>query len=106
MNYDLNNYQTEALSFRLPSADSSYALLNLGGEVGELYSLLAKGIRDGRQADYAVNVKKELGDILWCLAAVAADHRLTLADLAQGNIDKLTARKKNNTLTGSGANRE
>lgn len=105
MNYDLNNYQDEAMGFRLPSADSSYAILNLGGEVGELYSLFAKGIRDGRGADYAVNVKKELGDILWHVAAIAADHGIPLTEIASCNIEKLTKRKKNNTLTGSGDNR-
>ena len=106
MNYDLNNYQHEAMGFRLPSADITYAVLNLAGEVGELYSLFAKGIRDGRQEDFAVNVKKELGDILWCLTAVANDHGFDLEEIAEGNIAKLTARKKNNTLTGSGDNRE
>ncbi len=32
----MNDYQAEAMSFRLPTADNYYALLNIAGEVGEL----------------------------------------------------------------------
>lgn len=100
--YYLNSYQNDALSFRMESASPLYAMLNLAGEVGELHSLLAKGIRDGRKMDFDLNVKKELGDILWCVAAIAEDHGYTLEDIALGNISKLTNRKTNNTITGSG----
>ena len=95
------------MSFRLPTATPTYALLNLSGEVGELHSLIAKAIRDGvkDRHDHIYNIKKELGDILWCLTAVAVDAGFTLEDVADLNIDKLTARKANNTLTGSGDNR-
>jgi NTP pyrophosphatase (non-canonical NTP hydrolase) len=55
--------------------------------------------------DYDQNVKKELGDILWNVAAVALDHGYTLEDIAAGNIVKLSGRKDNNTIQGSGDNR-
>ena len=96
----------KAMSFRLPSANSEYALLNLAGEVGELLSLEAKLIRDGASfGDHRTNVRKELGDILWCLTAVADDYNLDLSEIAQTNIDKLTSRKANNTIKGSGDDR-
>jgi len=101
----LNDYQAEAMSFRLPSATPDYALFNLSGEVGELHSLIAKAIRDGAKFDFELQVKKELGDILWCLSAVAADYGYTLEDVAQSNINKLSKRKVDGTLTGSGDNR-
>jgi hypothetical protein len=44
---DLNEYQREALSFRLSTADSLYAQLGLAGEVGELLGAIAKCRRDG-----------------------------------------------------------
>ena len=101
----LNDYQAEAMSFRLHSATSDYALFNLSGEVGELHSLIAKAIRDGAKFDFELQVKKELGDVLWCLAAVAADYGYTLEDVAQSNINKLSKRKDVGTLQGSGNDR-
>lgn len=101
----LNDYQAEAMGFRLPSATPEYALINLSGEVGELHSLIAKAIRDGAKYEFEMNVKKELGDILWCLSAVAADYGWTLEDVAASNINKLSQRKDNRTIQGSGDNR-
>lgn len=101
----LNDYQVEAMGFRLPSATPDYALFNLSGEVGELHSLIAKAIRDGAKFDFELQVKKELGDILWCLTAVAMDYGYTLEDVAQSNINKLSKRKQEGTITGSGDNR-
>ena len=101
----LNDYQAEAMGFRLPSATPEYALINLSGEVGELHSLIAKAIRDGAKYEFEMNVKKELGDILWCLSAVAADYGWTLEDVAASNINKLSQRKDNGTIQGSGDNR-
>jgi NTP pyrophosphatase (non-canonical NTP hydrolase) len=103
---NFTQYQTEAMSFRLKSADDIYALMNLAGEVGELLSLEAKGRRDGYNlADYKENLKKELGDILWCVAAIAEDNCLDLEEIAIGNIVKLTSRKARNVIQGNGDNR-
>lgn len=102
---NLNDYQAEAMSFRLETATPLYALLNLAGEVGELNSLLAKSIRDGVKTDHQLNIRKELGDILWSVAAVAIDNGFTLEEVAMGNIAKLSQRKTNNTLQGSGDER-
>lgn len=100
-----NEYQHEAMGFRLPTADGTYAQLNLAGEVGELLSLIAKARRDGPKADYRVNVLKELGDIVWSVAAIAADHGYSLQDVADANLDKLSSRSQRGVLTGSGDNR-
>jgi NTP pyrophosphatase (non-canonical NTP hydrolase) len=105
MNKTLNDYQAAAMSVRLESADAAYAVLGLAGEVGEVYSLAAKAIRDGKKFDYDQNIKKELGDVLWFIAAIAADNGFTLEDVAQSNINKLFKRKEDGTLQGSGDNR-
>jgi NTP pyrophosphatase (non-canonical NTP hydrolase) len=102
---NLNEYQKKAMSFRMDTATSLYAILNLGGEVGELYSLLAKATRDGAKEDFDEQLKKELGDILWHVAAVAIDYGFTLDDVAETNINKLSSRKARNVITGSGDNR-
>lgn len=105
MNYTLNDYQIEAQAVRLPSAGPMYALYGLSGEVGELHSLVAKAIRDGRKFTYDSDMRKELGDVLWFVSAIAADHGFTLEEVALTNIQKLTSRKERGTLHGSGDNR-
>jgi NTP pyrophosphatase (non-canonical NTP hydrolase) len=101
---DLNEYQREALGFRLSTADSLYAQLGLAGEVGELLGAIAKCRRDGKTLD-VLNVKKELGDVLWFVAAIADDFGLTLASVADGNVAKLYGRSVRGTLQGSGDDR-
>lgn len=102
---DFNEYQSKCGDTRLPSSTTNYFVINLPGEVGELCSLIAKGIRDGRKFDYDINVKKELGDILYHVAVLAGDHGYTLEDIAISNIQKLSKRKEAGTLQGSGDNR-
>jgi NTP pyrophosphatase (non-canonical NTP hydrolase) len=103
---NFTEYQREAMAFRLPSANSEYALLNLAGEVGELLSAEAKLIRDGANLDsHRKNVVKELGDILWCITAIADDYNVALVSVAEANIEKLIGRKANNTIKGSGDDR-
>ena len=105
MSYTLDAYQNQAGMVRLPSATTEYLFHGLPGEVGELSSLHAKSIRDGRKFDYDVNVKKELGDVLWFVAMLAADHGYTLSEVAEANVLKLNKRKTEGVLQGSGDNR-
>ena len=105
---NLNEYQHEAMSFRMETADESYALFGLVGEVGELFSFIAKIVRDTptltdeQVRDY---VKKELGDILWMISAIADDNDLSMSEVAEGNIQKLSSRKERGTIQGSGDDR-
>jgi NTP pyrophosphatase (non-canonical NTP hydrolase) len=104
-------YQVAAMSTRLPSADETYAVLGLAGEVGELHSAIAKHIRDGDldDADQIValqnNVAKELGDILWFIAAIADDFNISLSTIATMNLKKLAKRQAEGSLGGSGDER-
>jgi NTP pyrophosphatase (non-canonical NTP hydrolase) len=54
--------------------------------------------------DYA-HIRKELGDILWFVAAIAEDHGMSLASVAEGNITKLSSRHARGTIQGSGDDR-
>lgn len=101
----LDDYQQEAMNFRLATADTMYALLNLSAEVGELHSLIAKAVRDGIKDMHEENVQKELGDILWMVAAIAKDYNMSLAEIAAKNLDKLTSRQARNTIQGEGDDR-
>jgi NTP pyrophosphatase (non-canonical NTP hydrolase) len=99
-----NEYQKEASSFALASARmDAYLFPGLVGEVGELCSLYAKGIRDG-QSDPS-QFPKELGDILWFVALLAESRGYTLEYIAKTNIEKLASRKARNTIGGSGDDR-
>ena len=103
----LDQYQIEAMKLRLPTADREYALLNLAAEAGEVVGKAAKHRRDGGDVDeYNTFIKKELGDVMWQVAAVAKDHGLTLSEICIHNLQKLWGRKDNGTLQGSGDNRQ
>ena len=102
----MNSYQIQAMSFRTATADEAYALLNLAAEAGEVLGKVAKHIRDGGDEEaLRQNIKKELGDVMWMVAAVAADFDLTLSEICEHNIEKLNSRKERNVITGSGDNR-
>ena len=103
---NIDTYQKEAMKLRLDTADREYALLNLVAEAGEVAGKAAKRRRDGGDVDaYNLAIKKELGDVMWQVAAVAADHGFTLSEVCQHNLQKLWVRKDNGTLQGSGDNR-
>lgn len=101
---ELDYYQNQAENSRLPSADTEYLLLGLIGEVGEVYSLLAKNIRDETDLDQDA-LKKELGDCLWFIATICNDFGLNLNDVAKANLEKLLSRKLRGKLNGSGDER-
>lgn len=100
---NLDQYQRSAMTFRLPTADREYALLNLFAEAGEVAGKAAKHRRDGGDVDeYNMHIKKELGDVMWQVAAVAADHGFTLSEVCQHNLDKLSSRQQRDVIQGSG----
>lgn len=100
--YTFNQYQRDARGFRMDSANGVYALFNLAAEVGEVLSIEAKGIRDGYKDNYKEALAKELGDVLWHLAAIADDNGMDLEYIAAANIYKLNDRKQRNQIQGSG----
>lgn len=103
MNFD--EYQNKVWEYALPTAKTTqYLVPGLAGEVGELSSLFAKSQRDGHALDY-VSVSKELGDVLWFVSTLAFYHGLSLADIAESNMQKLESRQKRGVIGGSGDNR-
>lgn len=65
--------------------------MGLAGEVGETCDYLKKVICHGHKMDQD-HLKKELGDVLWYVAAIATEYSLNLDDVAKLNIDKLMKR--------------
>lgn len=80
-----------------------YLALKLNGEAGEVAEKIGKALR----GDYELRSKRqdillELGDVLWYLSQIARELDYSMTDVAQANLDKLAARKANNTLRGNG----
>ena len=85
-----------------------YPALGLGGEAGELLNKTKKIMRDhgGKITDEVrADLKKEIGDVLWYVAAFCDELGLDLDEVAQLNIDKLASRKSRGVITGSGDER-
>lgn len=103
--FDFDAYQAKAWRYALEtSRNKQYLLPGLAGEVGELLSLFAKNTRDGGELNGDA-VQKELGDVLWFVASIAYLHGISLADVAETNLNKLESRKQRGTLKGSGDER-
>lgn len=85
-----------------------YPALGLCGESGEVAEKIKKILRDknGKPSPEDIDgLKKELGDILWYISALAGEFELSLDDIAETNINKLASRKERNEIKGFGDNR-
>jgi NTP pyrophosphatase (non-canonical NTP hydrolase) len=109
MNFTEYQKEAAALAFYPQRGKNyKYAVLGLCGEAGEIANKVKKFDRDNG-GEYSLtdiaSISKELGDVLWYCAAIASEFGLDLDYVATENIYKLTKRKENNTLKGSGDNR-
>jgi NTP pyrophosphatase (non-canonical NTP hydrolase) len=112
---NLNEYQNKAQStanypvgtgFTTNLPPGLYTALGLNGEAGEVAEKIKKYWRDGGDfKEVRAAIKKELGDTLWYLSETARQWELTLEEVAQGNLEKLSGRKERGTLKGSGDDR-
>ncbi len=68
--------------------------IGLAGEAGEVADLIKKGIFHQHGLDL-VKMEKELGDVLWYVAALCTTLGLDMSAIMQANIDKLRVRYPN-----------
>jgi NTP pyrophosphatase (non-canonical NTP hydrolase) len=105
------DYQDDAIYFAIyPGKGNNfvYPVLGLVGESGEVAKKVKKLIRDSNSEitpEARENIKKELGDVLWYLSAVAYEFDLDLDEIAESNLFKLKDHKNRDVLQGSGDNR-
>jgi NTP pyrophosphatase (non-canonical NTP hydrolase) len=85
-----------------------YPALKLAGEAGEVAEKFGKIIRDQEGVICGENrtaIAKELGDVLWYVAALCTELDLDMDQVAQWNIKKLQSRQERGKLKGSGDER-
>ena len=91
----LDEYQTAAARTLNPALDADDRLLDaasgLAEEAGEILAHIRKHRFQGRTLN-AEEVMLELGDALWCIAAVAGTLGVRLGDVGTRNIEKLSVR--------------
>lgn len=119
MNSDFNYYQERAIQFdtaRLAIDEKARydgymeKALGLAGETGEVMEKIKKMIRDKNGVfsptpEDIAELKKELGDVLWYVSAIAYYSGIELGDIATTNLNKLEDRRERNQIHGSGDNR-
>jgi NTP pyrophosphatase (non-canonical NTP hydrolase) len=108
---DFLEYQTQVKKTAIyPNVGNNiaYPVLGLNGEAGEVAEKVKKLIRDseGKLDDFhREELVKELGDVLWYVAALSFELGVDLNTVAEKNISKLTSREKRGVLHGDGDNR-
>lgn len=126
---NIQEYQKAARQFANYGGNPNYAFSGLAEEAGEVLGKYAKFIRKhaGAEPDSDIewsiehrlptpqevedtkkfyeDLKKELGDVCWFVAELCSIYGLDLESVMQGNIDKLTDRKKRGVIIGEGDNR-
>lgn len=106
---DFSEYSKRAWATAIyPNKGSNltYPTLGLAGEAGEVCEKTKKFFRDHTEReDFQEKLKKELGDVLWYINAMAHEVGLTLEEIAEANIEKLESRKERGKLHGDGDDR-
>lgn len=92
---ELNEYQEHAIKTMKKDPNPRVALLYFSGaicgEAGEQFEVIKKHIRDGTPLDEQKLIK-ELGDVLWYIAALAEICDTSLEWIAAENLAKLKKR--------------
>jgi len=85
-----------------------YPTLGLTNEAGEVAGKIKKIFRDKSgiisEADRKA-LEGELGDVLWYLAQVCTELKISLDEVAEHNLEKLFSRLERDKISGDGDNR-
>lgn len=113
LDYGLTLDEYQGLALESAVYDDAHAILypalKLAGEAGEVAEKVGKRLRDQdgdfEDETWRLSVKKELGDVLWYIAALANDLGFTLEQVADTNLTKLASRVERGVIAGSGDDR-
>lgn len=111
---DAKTYQSEALKtlssqFHFsPVPDNCnllHAAIGIATEGGELLDALKKTIFYGKELD-SVNLKEELGDLMWYIAIACESLGTSIEEVCKININKLRARYPEKFTSDAAINRD
>jgi len=95
---NVNDYINESARTMAPNiyhesvnVETLHGIIGISGEAGELIDAAKKALFYGHDLDKK-NIKEELGDILWYIAAVIRSEGWTFEEIMEENIDKLKKR--------------
>jgi len=107
-----NDYQKKALETAIsnkdPLMDKTIWAMGISGEAGEVLEKWKKIVayNDGQiTSDDLLEIKKELGDVLWYVALLSHSLGISLDDVVELNVEKLAGRKARGVQKGQGDNR-
>lgn len=109
---NFHEYQVRATETAIyPGKGTAMGLAYVGlglGEQGEIQGKIKKILRDNDgevTSATRLAIAKELGDLLWYIAATAEEIDYGLGDIARMNLAKLASRAERGVLGGSGDDR-
>lgn len=85
-----------------------YPVLGMMGEAGEVAEKIKKIWRDKNNIiseEDRIEIKKEIGDVLWYLSQLSTELNVDFEDVASTNVLKIKSRLERNKLNGAGDNR-
>ena len=88
--------------------DKTIWAMGISGEAGEVLKKWKKIVayKDGKVSDEdRMELKKEIGDVVWYVAVMAHSLGLSFEEVMQLNVKKLQDRKKRGVQKGAGDNR-
>lgn len=89
---DINEYQkavTKVKKYKIGQEDL-YLLAKLTEETGEVAKEIRRKV-DGEPMEK--DLTKELGDLLWCITAIAESNNIKLSTVVEENLEKLKERE-------------
>lgn len=108
---DFNEYQdftTSTVKYPKEDMELWYTALGLAGETGEVCEKIKKLYRDDNgilTEAKRLQIKREMGDVLWYMAQMARVLGYTFSSIPEENIKKLKDRTKRGVVQGDGDNR-
>lgn len=107
-----SEYQKLALTTAIfhsdPLIDKTIWAMGVAGEAGEVIEKWKKIVayKDGEISEQDKHeLKKELGDVVWYIALLAHSLDLSLDEVVELNLKKLSDRKRRGVTKGAGDNR-
>lgn len=99
-NTSFDHYQALAKKTRFGATTMTSNALGLAGESGEVVDLIKKIVTKRKSLSPATkrDLVLELGDVLWYVAALCDDLKISMGDVAAANIEKLTNRHQGEQL--------